>query len=431
MQKPLHGGAEWIGDRIYCSAEDVESGAYREALTCASYDFTPQEHWWKTKSLAAYLFGRTADEEALRAYYTQSEDMDILSLFPAYFTDAFASEEELYLANDTALSLTAYTVGKYGIDEFFQGSSDYRQEWLTTLGVNREYLDPYAETFAGYSYSSSPDYPLIVTTEKQDEFYLSPLPGDMDTPKSVREFFYFIKKGMAAILAGVEKDAPEYYQTLSDNYAAPIRYYLGVRNITISHGSWEARRIDQSVRWSVFHETIHVIVPQYVVIYDDVWCHEGLANYLPYTYAAAELSQLGGPQSQGAFEILYGDNSGLEAYADFLDDYRETYFSYAGKPNTPRDVNFAWVDTSWFYTSLKYPQYQDALLTPIPHNELSYEGAYLLTKYLADKYSLSTVFRYCLSPYKVAFEDMYDISYEKAKAAWMKETFDQIRNQRK
>ncbi|MEN6470449.1 MAG: hypothetical protein ABFC62_03175 [Clostridiaceae bacterium] len=423
VQKPLHGNAERIGDRVYCTAEDVESGVYREALVCAALNLDGSAEWWKLKGLIAYAFGETADETVLQKYYKQTGDMDILSLFPAYFVSAFASEEELRIARETALSLTAYIVENYGAEAFLAaGDGDYRQEWLASLGVDREYADPWAGSFAGYRYASSKDYPLIVTTDRQDMFYMLPLPEDVDTPKKIRDFLYLGMEGMREIFAGVEKNAPDYYKTLLENYSQPIRYYFksgGGRSNTVVH----LREVYLTWGHAFLHETMHILVPltplnaQYI---DDPWRYEAIANYLPFTFATSALHRDGDITLYNVYEWLFGEPEDLGDYRAFLASAGEIYRKYAGQPDKPEEVDVAVYYKSMVEARLRYPEVKSALL-PIPGSELSYEEAYAFADYLIGKYSLSAFLQYCLEPDTATFPESFGITFEKAWAAWKKE----------
>lgn len=421
VQAPLH-GVERIGEYVYCTAEDVESGAYREALVCAMLDYEPND-WWKTNALTAYTFGRTADEAALRAYYEQSEDMDILSLFPAYFVEEFASEDELNLARKTALSLTTYIIGQHGAEAFLEESGkDYRQEWLTSLDVERTYADPYEESFEGYSYTSSADYPLIVTTERQDVFYMLPLPDDVDTPKAIRDFLYLGKKGMAAIFEGIKENAPDYYQILLDNYNRPIRYYFKLGQ-GVSSAHFQADKVELTVgNIEVFlHETIHVIIPPLLPNGIGLWRYEGIADYLPYMFAKAELYREGDLLYAINFARVFGESGEYNAfYTEFFAKIGEAYLRHADRPAAPEALDLKLYFECWYEAALLDPQFNSALAY-IPKSDLTFSEANLLTEYLIDKYSLSEYLRYCFAGGEITFEDMFGMTFEQALAKSVEE----------
>ena len=95
-------GLYYYDDKVYCTVEDIDSGFYRQALVGVSFAINEP---WKKIGLANHVFCGSADEAMLQEYYRNSENMDVLSLFAAYFVDTFASQEETYIAQQTATAL--------------------------------------------------------------------------------------------------------------------------------------------------------------------------------------------------------------------------------------------------------------------------------------------------------------------------------------
>ncbi len=133
-------GIQRFGSRLYCTAEDVESGAYLTELIGAALGI---EEYWKAFGLTGYLREEKADEALLKAAYEQADDLELLSLFVSYFTQPFASEEEILLARQTALAVSRYIVEHYGVRALLEEDCiALKQEWLRALGVDRVFDDP-------------------------------------------------------------------------------------------------------------------------------------------------------------------------------------------------------------------------------------------------------------------------------------------------
>ncbi len=182
--KDLFAGIQRFDNRVYCRVEDIESGEYMEYVIAAALGI---EEPWKAYALYALLMGGEVNEEVLAEYYRSAETLEELSLFAAYFEEVFAPDE-IYgeLPEATALCLGKYILENHGFSALMQENCDsYRQEWLDHIGVEREYVDPYAGWFEGFSYQKNKQYPLIATSPKGSEFYLLPI-YDMDTPEEVR-----------------------------------------------------------------------------------------------------------------------------------------------------------------------------------------------------------------------------------------------------
>ena len=99
VDKTLRGPETWK-NQLYCTPEDILSGGYRQEL--AGTVLSAGERW-KRLGLASIAFDREkADVKQLKAYLADAEDVDLLGLYVPYFSDAFASEEELSMAQTAA-----------------------------------------------------------------------------------------------------------------------------------------------------------------------------------------------------------------------------------------------------------------------------------------------------------------------------------------
>lgn len=128
---------------IYCTVDDVLSGRYRQDLIFAYFNGVTAP--WQNTGAAEYIWGEIPDIQPLKNYYGDDEHMNTLTLFAAYFCDAFVDEETLEIAKNTAVSLTEFTLGEYGIDAFLSSSdsAEYRQKWLKYIGIDSEYTSPF------------------------------------------------------------------------------------------------------------------------------------------------------------------------------------------------------------------------------------------------------------------------------------------------
>lgn len=373
-------GVQQIEEKVYCTAEDIYSGNYRSALVGAALGICEP---WITVGIAGYTFSEALNMKMLRDYYTQAENLDVLSLFAAYFFDGFANEQEISIARQTAVSLCGYILEKYGVKAFGEGKLDvYKQKWLLELGVDREYNDLNSGLLEGYRYASTDEYPLVVTTDRFDVLYIKPMPGDLKTPEQIRLFLCGAKEGMEAIFEAVEQEAPDCLQAVLDNYSLRISYYFYPNEkFSFAYGD---RVIYLTSSHSFLHETVHIIVPPYITYYGESWRGEAIAEFLPNMYyqpfneyslfcKTIVENSLKNPQSGWKFEPIY-----------------EVY-SRAG-------------------TSIKENG----------GNELSYEEAFVFAAYLADKYSLSLFLGYCLDS-NARFEEVFGAKYEDVKAEWIEE----------
>lgn len=424
VKKPL-AGMQRIDTVIYCTAAQVLDGSYRSWLAEAAFGLER----WQGVGLAKVAFGEDVDISALRAWYSDSAHDDMLSLFPAYFVEAFATNEERYMATQTAAALTAHIITETGWEAFLKAVPEgYVSCWLKSLGIERVYIDTYAGLLAGYTWSHNQFYPLIATSPKGDVFKLCPLTHDMSTPVQVRMALCELEIGVDAILAGVQRDAPEWYPVLVKNYAAPITYEFG-DNGGYSTTYWANRRIEVGAAVSLIHETAHMMTPckiERISRYMDQWKVEAIAEHLVLTYypGLAE-KELVWRYLQDE-EILALDDPEERVY---WEKSREVYLRYARMPEVSEDVDVKLylradvvaiqeLELELRTISDVYAGSGSASLDDMNGNELSYTEAEWLASYLINRFGLSTFLRYCLDE-GVSFEDAFGMPYQEAKAEWM------------
>lgn len=437
VEATLNGVAQQVGDAIYCTVEDILEGSYRPVLIATVSDIPA---YWKAVGLSGVLFEQPVNATMLRAHYEQADDLDILSLFPAYYLSEFASEEEMHIASETAVSLADYIIDQYGMNVFVSDDRvTDRQEWLHSLGVDRDYSDSYAETLGDYRYDFLTDgFPLLVTTDKGDRLYMRYMEEDLDSPAQVRAFLYEANVGIQAILDGIERDAPEYLETVLSQYQKPIALYFE----PILSGSWAnsyERKIELGSSYHYLHEMSHILVNSLVYdrpVYDyENWKYEAIAQYLDITYyQAPRFVKAWYDNMMKAYDIEDSSDPSESAWMAFDGRVREMYKDlYGDLPEEWMDFNIA---SAW--KAMALTQTQDILDNPevelewirtignITHwrgkriggNELTYMQAYAFGDYLIGQYGLSTFLRYCFED--TSFEEAFNLSYEDAKEAWLK-----------
>ncbi len=424
VKKPM-AGMQRIDAAIYCTAAQVLDGSYRRWLTEAAFDVER----WQGVGLAGYAFGVDVDEASLAAWYANGQHDDMLSLFPAYFVSAFATEEEMHMAEQTAVALFGHMVEQAGVDVALAAdASAYVQGWLASIGVERYYADPYAGLLDGYTWTHNQFYPLIGTSPKGDVFKLTPLVYDMTTAAQVRMALADLELAVEAILEGVKRDAPDWYPVLAKNVEGPITYEFGESDgYSITY--FANRRVTIGGAESLIHETTHMMTPckiERISRYMDQWKVEGIAEFLTHAYYYGQLEQAAvWPQLQVDFISTW---EGQESQK-FYEHLRDVYLRHAPLPEMPGDVDLtlfwraAVVAKSEMGMQLNsvsgvYSGAGSASLDAVNGNELSYTEAEWLASYLINRHGLSAFLHYCMDE-GVSFEDAFGISYEDAKADWL------------
>lgn len=423
VKKPL-AGMQCSGQSVYCTVQQVLDGSYRSWLVTAALG----AERWQAVGLAGHVFGELTDEAALAAWYVDVAHDDMLSLFPAYFVEAFASADEMHMAQQTALSVTDYIIRNQGIAAVLTADlAEVMRGWLTSIGGRQDYADPYAGLLAGYTYTHNQFYPLIATSPRGDVFKLTPLEYDMTTPGRVRMALCELEKGADAILEGIRRDAPDWYDRLAAHYAAPITYeFKEDSGYSLTYGA--ARRVEAGAAFSLIHETAHIMTPclfDRISRYTDYWKAEAVAEYLSLTYYPGLIRQTDDWQ-YFQDEVLLSMKEEERAYYERL---RENYLRHAPWPDTPQDVNekLYWrlavltkneMDMEGYSISDTYIGAGSATMDEINGNELSYTEGEWLASYLINRHGLSAFLHYCVDE-GVSFEEAFGMPYEAAKAEWL------------
>ena len=421
VKKPL-AGMQRIGEAIYCTAAQVLDGSYRPWLVEAAVG----TERWQSVGLAGYAFDATADLDALRSWYADDAHDDMLSLCPAYFVEAFTTPEVRHMAQQTAIALFGYAAEHSGLQVALTAdASDYAQGYLASLGIDRAYSDPYAGLLDGYTWGHNQFYPLIATSPKGDVFKLNPLSYDMTTAADVRLALCDLELGIDAILEGVKRDAPDWYDRLAKNLEAPITYEFKEKNDYTSVAYAEARKIDVASAGVLIHETMHIMAPcvfERISRQKDTWKLEAIAEHLTHTYYNGDMEQT---KYFAYMQDGYIAAHELPEMREFYRQARTIYQKHAPLPETFQDVNLTLYWRAMALTDMGLKSVADAYagagsasLDAVNGNELSYTEAEWLAGYLINRHGLSTFLHYCMDE-GVSFEEAFGVPYEAAKADWL------------
>ena len=422
VPQTLSGTIQVFGSRVYCTPEDIANGSYREALVSAMFNIREP---WIFKGATAYVFDGEVDIEALKAYYAEAETLELLSLFAFHFTD-FASKEDQWLVRETAISLCRYIIDKYGCEALFLHTQEYAQQWLKELGVDREYIDPYAGFFDGYQYASDDKYALIVTSARGDKFYLNIGNNVVETAEELKEMLFELYEGTQKILAYIESNAPDYYPIIMEEYAAPIYYYYDKNGSTHTQ---QDRVIIQAETHTILHETVHVMVPNINLPHVIIWQQEAIAEYL-----TAAVYPLAGYKIR-YFQTLthfYRQESDEAAFIRLVQAY---YMKYAELPASRQELDVVLFLKAFAVASLQRPDLKSVSglnlsvtetrdkIYPNGNNhgnELSYPQALSFADYLVNEmdYGLSAILRYNLEK-NCSFEEVFEMDYPTLKEMWL------------
>jgi len=345
-------------NNLYCTTTDIANRSYLYGLVSA-YLGTMEP--WKIYGIYNYIFGDKIDTSSLADYYNDEENMLTLSLFAAFFNTAFSDENTIDIAVKTATSFASYLVEEYGIQAILSCgfSNNYRQEWLNSISVNKNYEMPYDLSWLDQAvYSKSDSYPLVITVQNHI-FKLSPLTNEtdpMNTPQLVIKVLSDYQVGMTNILSYIEDNAPTQYDKILSRWEDKICYYFD-NNIELSYARPYVKEIYILCPSALFHETIHILTHPLVGEYE-IWKSEGMAEYLSY------FDDTINDRENAAYFKLTADNE--QFVGDnriFIDMLREYYLSKEPCPQSPTDINCFLYCEAIAITTLTHPELKITIAT--------------------------------------------------------------------
>ena len=424
VERLVGGRMQRAENALYCTADQIESGDYRVLLVNAYFDF-PLPELWKLYGCTAYLFDAEADDAALKERYSDSENLDVLSLFVAYFHPDYASPEEMDAAMAAACSFARYVIENHGMDPFLNTDCNaFKQEWLNKIGSGLTYEDPYASTVAEYTVTLHDYYSFIIESKRGEKLYCRPIEGDMDTPAELREFLYEISAGMDRILSAISQDAPESYVTIMENYSDPVHIYFD--GTDRSYVKYSGRQIHLNCGYAFFHEIMHLLIPSN---YDgEVWRNEGICDYFYLTYF-----QPGGqkrPYYAGFLTAVEQTAQSKESHDALFIDASRVYAAEYGMPSGIEQfdlkrfyelmakVQAVYLEMGIEHTPSTYRAYEYyGSIKQDDGNELPAYQTVFFTEYLIEQYGLDVFLKSCLN--EVPFEEAFGVPYDEAKNSWM------------
>ncbi|MFA5449664.1 MAG: hypothetical protein WC292_04425 [Clostridia bacterium] len=411
--------AFYAKNSLYCTIDDIKSLAYQSVLTKA---YLNKYELWKQHGAYHYIFGESKDNnDILTTYYNEESNLLTLSLFSAFFNDAFADASTIETAYLTAESYTKYLIDTHGGDSFLSCglSGGNRQDWLNNIGVSLIYDMPYNISWlnnATYSHSDAA-YPLIITTANR-VYNISPIPktfgssdyvlkNAFDTPLLILEQLSECNAAMEDILSHIKINAPLSYPKILARYNSKITIFINDR-ISYSHANAKDSQIHLNDLDDFEHEIIHILT------YADyshkhIWQAEGIAEYLskeiPNRYTAFggrlfkalnmnfESEDYDTKTFAELWKAYYQDKKPLSSTLEEF-DFALAYEGIAAVTLTNENLNLNSVmPIAAQSVAERHPQSLPFLR--FEGNDLSYPEAYLLIKYLVDNYGLDTVLEFC------------------------------------
>lgn len=261
-------------DEWYCSAQQIQSGAYRKRLLEELYDL---HDYGTLVGLARAVYDPESTGADFKAYYADEDHLSVLSLFAAYFIDDFTNRETVEMAECTAGEFVGYLLENGGLDRVIASpfSESDRNEWLRAIDVAAEYRNLYGMEFLEDAiYRENYRYPLIMRHGVHQYNFL-PL-RSFATPVEVWKALSQYAEGMQTLWDHLAEYAPSTCERIRTRWALPMTTsFTAVGESQEKHGGivTVARPMD----W--LHETIHFLLEREMGK-DPAWTQEGMTTYL-------------------------------------------------------------------------------------------------------------------------------------------------------
>lgn len=410
VSKTIVGKVYCAENEIYCTPSDLETEDFRTYLVKETLNLTDM---WQCVGLSDFIFenkSKTLDTDELKEYYSKQENINTLSMFPAYFIENFNDDATLKIAKDTACQLTKFIIEKDGMEKYLSSANDdeYRNLWLESLGVKEKI--PWEEDQLKYlkniEFEMSEQYPLILSREHWNYYF-----NTTEWLQNSDEMFQFWMKANAGydyllecfneyqlldneiIQSKMQEEKQIYLQDFNEVYKDNRDGYVIGNEVYIQNVS------------PIWHEMVHVFIPN-TSEEEKIWLSEGVAEYFGLKVQDKYEQSISKDRAFIflTYEIQEDDIGDAFTFQKMAIDY---YKKYSGLPADENDISEALLIKSIAVTAILHPELDSDIYmikTSVAEtglrenrveksggNALSYAEASVFVEYLADTYGMDTV----------------------------------------
>ncbi len=392
-----------LGDHMICSAEQLENGAYREALCGICFDLPIP---WKQVGLCEIVFG-TPDEGRLKEYYADKEHALSASCAAVYFLPEVAGEETADAARKTAVSMTRYLLENGGLEALRKivSTAEILPQWAAELGIETPPTLPDGHKRAAAMTAYRDRTPRRVCVLKIENFTVRLNEGGpAGTADELYTFACQMLYGLDLELQMIREQSPIFAETADRRAKEPIVITLSDDPTQSGISTGSQYEINLVNRYAVWHELIHAL------LWTNgtnmlVWMQEGLAEHFSRSAASMVIAE---PELESLAD-WFPDSTGMneEEFAFWTAVFRV----YAAVRGEDEAVSSELYD-DWAYRRalaicelfLPYDPYEGHKYASVngvrgdkadaevsDGNALSYEEAMVMLEYLFDVYGTDTI----------------------------------------
>ncbi len=270
-----------LGNRLYISYGDAESGAFRPYLAGAVYGIKEQ---WKRMGLGLLANGEKGETvlaSELESYIQERESTGILSLHPCYFVEEFTDEPTRKLAMECSRALSAFIIREYGFEAFVTDSgSNSRGRWLESMGLDYDasFLDSGAALLLdSMEFSELGDVDMLLAAE---DFRLEVNCVDwLGDAENTYAYLLDFAEQLIGFYTRLKAEAPEYYTWLKDENSNVVVKFRDSDYSMLSHASFLKAEAIITRGEDILHELCHALKRRSMND-ENRWLCEGLTTYL-------------------------------------------------------------------------------------------------------------------------------------------------------
>ncbi len=380
--------------KLYCKASALAGEGF---LTYFSAAFLGKTQPWKAIAARAAAFGPTSDVSDGELGDHLSEEPQTLSLFAAYYCEAFASAEQMRYAVAAAEKFGAFLMDRRGSRVLFRTEkAGDREDFAASLGVEVSFTEGERGLWEAECGQSSA-YPLVLEGGDR-RYFLAPIPeADFASPARVLSVLSDAETATETIMRAIEERAPVAYHDVQTRSQNLLTFYLSPEErakTSVSKGvvclSDPAELVRETARLLTGADGQSI-----------PWLEEGLATY----FAEFETYRVGAEQRE-IFALFAGPEEGFEG--DDLAFLRAVKARCAEQGESFVDLvsyHHVRVLESAAYVTLREPALKETLsfawaaasigerfsLTEAEGTALTLPEAYLLVKYAVARLGMDDV----------------------------------------
>ena len=339
VSSTLNGCPQVVGSQVFCCPEDLESGTYRDALAGAAYSLPCA---WQRAGLAELVFGEEANIN-LKNYYADSAHALTASCSAIHLSPVLSDAETVSAARQTARSLTSFVLENEDFSAFREATypGPLLPIWSNSLGISPVPYLPAGSTDAADLAIEMKKGTVCVLNVKNFSVTISENSWLLD-PDGLYNWFCRFFAGMDMVLEQIAAEAPSSLAIAEQRYAESISIiFCDPYSPTCAYPV--QNRIELTKDNAIWHEMIHLLLEETVVLEEQEWIEEAIAEHFSYAVQTRYAPTRYYSEGFDAYLRFFEEVSGKEAEEDDMLFHQQVWDLYqAFRTETDSDDNEAY-----------------------------------------------------------------------------------------